>query len=68
MRFCQKCDRHKPPRSHHCRLCRRCVLRMCHHCNWINNCVGHANLKAFLLFLLCKSLSETILNAAIIRT
>lgn len=28
VRFCQKCGRHKPPRAHHCRVCRRCVLRM----------------------------------------
>ncbi len=33
-RFCSKCGRHKPPRAHHCRLCRRCVLRMDHHCPW----------------------------------
>ena len=38
-RFCQKCDRHKPPRAHHCRVCKHCVLRMDHHCPWINNCV-----------------------------
>lgn len=33
-RFCSKCGRHKPPRAHHCRLCKRCVLRMDHHCPW----------------------------------
>ena len=52
-RYCQKCKRHKPPRTHHCRQCDRCVLRMDHHCVWLNNCVGHRNYKAFFLFLLC---------------
>eukprot|EP00884_Botryococcus_braunii_P016789 jgi/Botrbrau1/3794/Bobra.0183s0027.1 len=52
VRYCQKCGKHKPPRCHHCRVCRRCVLRMDHHCPWINNCVGHANYKSFILFLI----------------
>ncbi len=52
-RYCQKCKRHKPPRTHHCRQCDRCVLRMDHHCVWLNNCVGHRNYKAFFLFLTC---------------
>ena len=54
-RWCQKCNRAKPPRAHHCRMCGRCVLRMDHHCPWVNNCVGHGNYKAFLLFLFCAS-------------
>lgn len=28
MRYCQKCAQYKPPRAHHCRGCKRCVLRM----------------------------------------
>ncbi|KAK4353606.1 hypothetical protein RND71_025800 [Anisodus tanguticus] len=45
---CDKCSEYKPPRTHHCRICRRCILRMDHHCAWINNCVGHRNYKAFI--------------------
>lgn len=41
----------KPPRTHHCRICNACVLRMDHHCPWINNCVGRYNQKHFLQFL-----------------
>ncbi|MQM03773.1 hypothetical protein Taro_036560 [Colocasia esculenta] len=52
LRYCQKCSHYKPPRAHHCRVCKRCILRMDHHCVWINNCVGHANYKVFFVFVL----------------
>mmetsp|Transcript_11076 Transcript_11076/g.15555 ORF Transcript_11076/g.15555 Transcript_11076/m.15555 type:complete len:302 (+) Transcript_11076:1-906(+) len=49
--MCGQCQTFKPPFSHHCRICNRCVSRMDHHCPWMNNCVGAANLKHFILFL-----------------
>ena len=48
--FCSKCQCVKPPRTHHCSICRACVLQMDHHCPWTNNCVGIRNRKVFLLF------------------
>ncbi|KAH0623743.1 hypothetical protein JD844_006839 [Phrynosoma platyrhinos] len=43
---------YKAPRSHHCRKCNRCVMKMDHHCPWINNCCGFQNHASFTLFLL----------------
>uniref|UniRef100_A0A7S1FSP2 Palmitoyltransferase n=1 Tax=Corethron hystrix TaxID=216773 RepID=A0A7S1FSP2_9STRA len=50
--MCSQCQTFKPPQSHHCRICNRCVSKMDHHCPWMNNCVGAANLKHFILFLI----------------
>ncbi|CAO3693105.1 unnamed protein product [Rhizopus stolonifer] len=56
-RFCKTCDNYKPPRTHHCSICKRCVLKMDHHCPWVNNCVGYFNYCHFIRFIICVNVS-----------
>ncbi|KAK9817247.1 hypothetical protein WJX72_011804 [[Myrmecia] bisecta] len=49
-RFCHRCQRAKPPLTHHCHICDKCVLRMDHHCPWMHNCIGFYNYRFFFLF------------------
>ncbi|GLH07087.1 Palmitoyltransferase Hip14 [Gryllus bimaculatus] len=49
--ICKKCIAPKPPRTHHCSVCNRCILKMDHHCPWLNNCVGHSNHRYFFLYM-----------------
>ncbi|KYK64970.1 DHHC zinc finger domain-containing protein [Toxoplasma gondii TgCatPRC2] len=49
--LCSTCGGAKPLRTHHCRICNRCVLKQDHHCPWLNQCVGLHNYRFFFLFL-----------------
>jgi len=49
--YCDKCKMSRPLRSHHCRRCGRCVLRLDHHCPWLAACVGFKNYRFFLQLL-----------------
>mmetsp|Transcript_53933 Transcript_53933/g.101111 ORF Transcript_53933/g.101111 Transcript_53933/m.101111 type:complete len:409 (+) Transcript_53933:50-1276(+) len=48
--WCTKCANWKPPRSHHCSMSQRCVLRMDHFCPFTGNCIGANNHGHFILF------------------
>ena len=51
LQYCDTCQGFKAARTHHCRKCGHCVMKMDHHCPWINNCVGHFNHGHFVGFL-----------------
>ncbi|KAI9021418.1 DHHC palmitoyltransferase-domain-containing protein [Phycomyces nitens] len=50
-KWCEICQVWKPDRTHHCRVCDRCVLKMDHHCPWVNGCVGLENYRYFIQFI-----------------
>ncbi|XP_023233186.1 palmitoyltransferase ZDHHC16-like [Centruroides sculpturatus] len=48
--ICKRCISPKPPRTHHCSVCNRCILKMDHHCPWLNNCIGYYNHRYFFMY------------------
>ncbi|AFZ79333.1 zinc finger protein DHHC domain containing protein [Theileria equi strain WA] len=58
-RVCKWCSKYKPDRTHHCRVCGICVLKMDHHCPWVNNCIGWNNHKYFFLSVFYSSVLST---------
>ncbi|EFO61852.1 Zinc finger domain-containing protein [Giardia lamblia P15] len=62
---CSTCMVLRPPRSHHCSVCSRCVLDFDHHCIWTNSCIGRNNLLWFNGFLLFTSVA--LINTALVN-
>ncbi|EDQ92218.1 uncharacterized protein MONBRDRAFT_23154 [Monosiga brevicollis MX1] len=50
-RVCGVCRLPKPPRTHHCSSCKRCIVRMDHHCPFTVGCVGEGNNHFFFMFI-----------------
>ncbi|XP_037080285.1 probable palmitoyltransferase ZDHHC24 [Pollicipes pollicipes] len=68
-RFCSACEATAPPRSWHCPTCNACILKRDHHCMFTGYCVGHFNMRYFLLFLAYLALGAlyaTVLNSIFI--
>jgi palmitoyltransferase len=77
-RWCRVCESPKPPRAHHCKVCKRyahsvlvlrghteldrCIYKMDHHCVWISNCVGYSTFPHFVRFLFYCVTSMSILE------
>ena len=59
--MCQRCLVFKPDRTHHCRQCNKCVLKMDHHCPWVANCIGFYNYKYFLNMLFYASITSLLI-------
>ena len=59
--LCKKCNFERPPRAHHCSVCKRCIKKFDHHCPWINQCVGLYNQGYFVRFLWWVSLTCSLL-------
>ncbi|KAM0671927.1 Palmitoyltransferase zdhhc20 [Ordospora colligata] len=51
IKICGKCKTYKPPRAHHCNVCKRCYLKYDHHCLMLGVCIGFHNYKFFYQFL-----------------
>ena len=58
---CDKCDIDgRLPRTHHCKICETCVVKMDHHCQFVNNCIGYYNHRFFILLLMHIAIATSI--------
>lgn len=51
IRYCKKCNKFKPDRTHHCNQCNKCYLKLDHHSIWFNKCISYSNYKYYITFL-----------------
>ncbi len=48
--YCLKCQLTTPYRSHHCKICDRCVLKRDQHCYFTGSCCSYFNQRFFVVF------------------
>jgi len=49
--YCDVCEAWRAPRSRHCTICSKCVVKFDHHCPFFDNCIGGKNHRYFWWFL-----------------
>jgi len=50
--YCVRCCVWRPPESHHCSICQRCVIGFDHHCGVFGRCIVQGNMICFWLLIL----------------
>lgn len=65
---CSYCLHKKPNRTHHCRICKACVLKGDHHCDFLASCIGYGNYKQFILMLFYLTITNIFVIITSIQT
>ena len=65
-RFCETCFIIRPPKASHCSVCDTCVAFFDHHCSLVNNCIGHRNMRTFVIFIFLTYVGSVLLICTII--
>lgn len=60
LKWCDRCQHVRHPRTHHCRQCDLCIDRFDHHCVWVCNCVGVRNQRYFFGFVISSCVYVTL--------